>query len=171
MRHKTQTIKVATSPATSMSFPSLHPQVVEAVGDTCPIWTSKQHGRDVMEYCTHVSGHFRCGNQRCRHVWSSGLVAIRIRAFNRERYNATVFSQRCKACNRLGFLSLDEDSYVERVAYRLKKWAGVSVEVPRHEMKSTPPHMSSLCEGCRQGCCKEGGRDDLTRGLQRLSLR
>jgi hypothetical protein len=41
-----------------------------------------------------------------------------------------------------------DDSYVERVAYRLKKWCGVELERPE------------FCEGCKAGHCGEGRRID-----------
>ena len=57
--------------------------------------------------------------------------------------------------NKLGALTLDEHSYVERVAYRLKKWAGVRMEQMRYAGKGGLPHRSDLCEGCRRGYCQQ----------------
>ncbi|TLS20445.1 uncharacterized protein PpBr36_11273 [Pyricularia pennisetigena] len=143
-------------------FPPLHPQVVEAVGrDICPAWGGKvnQQGRCTNEYNTNVSGRFRCSNSACSKSWSSGLVAIRIMAFHDNRYNATIYNQHCKTCNSLGIIKLDEARYVERVSYRLKKWAGAPQETPPYQEKSGLPHMSRLCEGCIQGHCRQGKRD------------
>ena len=79
-----------------------------------------------------------------------------MRRYGVNEYNAVVFNQRCRDCNSLGNLTLDESSYVERVAYRLKKWAGVELQAPPYREKKGPPHKSELCEGCKQGCCQEG---------------
>lgn len=45
---------------------------------------------------------------------------------------------------------------MDRVAYRLKRWAGVWAERPEYSEKKGLPHKSSLCEGCKIGVCKEG---------------
>ena len=71
------------------------------------------------------------------------------------RYNAVVFNQRCKCCTKLGSLKLDKESYVERVAYRLKKWAGITLEKSYVAPRKGPPHESSLCEGCKRGICPQ----------------
>jgi hypothetical protein len=55
------------------------------------------------------------------------MVIIQIRGYSGNGYNAVVFNQRCRSCDWLGALTLDEKSYIDRVAYRLKKWAGVAV--------------------------------------------
>ncbi|TLS20696.1 uncharacterized protein PpBr36_11052 [Pyricularia pennisetigena] len=157
----------------SLTFPSLHPQVIEAVGqDICPAWenNSKQEDQFTNEYDTNVSGRFRCSTRACSRVWGSGLVAIRILAFHGNRYNATVYSQRCKGCNSLGIMKLDKKRYIERVSYRLKKWAGISQEIPPYEKSGGPPHMDKLCEGCSQGHCRRGKRDDIISGLKDLTL-
>ena len=70
-------------------------------------------------------------------------------------YNAIIFNQRCESCNGLGTLTLDKNSYVERVAYRLKKWAGVRMEEQHYAGKVGSPHKSELCEGCKRGYCQE----------------
>jgi hypothetical protein len=44
---------------------------------------------------------------------------------------------------------LDKNSYINRVANRLEIQAGVAIERPHYALKSTPPHESSLCEGCK----------------------
>ncbi|TLS24976.1 hypothetical protein PpBr36_06925 [Pyricularia pennisetigena] len=154
-------------------FPSLHPQVVEAVGEgICPDWEGNavQAGQYTNEYNTNVSGRFRCSNPACSKSWASGRVAIRITAFKGHRYSAMVYNQHCKACNNLGIMKLDEVHYVERVSYRLKKWAGIPQELPPYREKAGPPHMAHLCEGCIQGHCRQGNRDDILAGFQNLSL-
>jgi hypothetical protein len=81
-------------------------------------------------------------------------VAISIRGYPGSGYNALIFLQRCESCNRLGKLTLDNSSYVERVVYRLKKWAGVAVAQPYYGGADRKrPHRSELCEGCKAGHC------------------
>ena len=86
---------------------------------------------------------------------SSKKVAISIKGYPRNGYNAVVFNQRCMACKCLGTLTLDYESYVDRVAYRLKKWAGVAMEQKYFAPKEGPPHESDLCEGCKRGVCQQ----------------
>lgn len=106
-------------------------------------------------------GKFKCNNKRCSaRSWSSKNVAILIRGYPENGYNAVVFNQRSKSCNELGQLTLDKDSYVERVAYRIKKWAGVEMEPPHYAGKIGPPYEGELCEGCKAGYCGEG-RDEM----------
>lgn len=83
------------------------------------------------------------------------MVTILIRGYPGNGYNAVVFNQRCKSCNWLGVFTLDKNSYVNRVAYRLKKWAGVHVEKQHYNGKTGPPHESDLCEGCKRGVCMQ----------------
>ncbi|KAF1956998.1 hypothetical protein CC80DRAFT_394983, partial [Byssothecium circinans] len=144
---------------TSFMFPSLHQNVANAVSDK--IASTRFHGKDddrdsTNEYSTHVMGKFRCNNQACSTGgWGSKKVAILIRRYPKNGYNAVVFNQRCRSCNRLGTLTLDEESYVDRVAYRLKKWAGVPMEQQQYTRKEGLPHESSLCEGCKRGVCRQ----------------
>ncbi|KAI1373494.1 zinc-binding domain-containing protein [Hypoxylon crocopeplum] len=143
---------------TSYTYPSLHHDVSEAVSsDISKVWFSKQSGGARDEYSTHVMGKFKCENGGCsNHGWGSKKVAIVIREFSGNGYNAVVFNQRCRSCNKLGTLTLDNNSYVERVAYRLRKWAGVRVEKQHYDGRTGPPHRSDLCEGCKSGYCREG---------------
>ncbi|KAI1632368.1 zinc-binding domain-containing protein [Biscogniauxia mediterranea] len=102
-------------------------------------------------------GKFKCNNGRCsKDGWSSKKVAITIRGYPGNGYDAIVYNQRCKSCNKLGVLTLDVDSYVERIAYRLKVWAGVSVAQPYYNDGGGPQHEIDLCEGCRHGRCQAG---------------
>lgn len=144
---------------TSLMFPSLHQDVVNEVSnEIASIWF---HERDSdhdsnKEYSTHVMGRFKCNNNACSAGgWGSKKVAILIRGYPRNGYNAVVFNQRCLSCNWLGTLTLDEKSYVDRVAYRLKKWAGIWMEKQHHASKKGLPHKSDLCEGCKRGVCRE----------------
>lgn len=86
-------------------------------------------------------------------TWSSGLVCIVIRLHQGNRYSAVVYNQRCNRCEGLGLMRLDEISYVERVAYRLKKWAGIRMHERVYSKKIMPPHKKELCEGCKAGVC------------------
>lgn len=140
-------------------FPWLHEQVSAAVEDILPsIWFNRAH-RDEncnKEYSTNIMGNFQCLNDRCsKDRWTSKTVAILIRGYSNNGYNAVVFNQRCKSCNSLGKLTIDTDSYVERVAYRLKKWAGIAMETRYHNEKNGPPHERELCEGCKRGYCQK----------------
>ncbi|KAK2755634.1 hypothetical protein CKAH01_17303 [Colletotrichum kahawae] len=144
---------------TAFMFPRLHPDVASAVsGHIIPIWVGKRAKKTCNnDYETSVMGRFTCDNSFCpKAAWISGHVAIVIRGYPNNGYNAVVYNQRCQACKQLGNLTLDEDSYIERVSYRLKKWAGISMELPAHERKDTPPHREDLCEGCKQHRCKKG---------------
>ena len=108
-----------------------------------------------LDYSTNVMGHFICPNTKCSTAgWGSKKIAIQIRRYpSSNEYNALVFNQRCRNCDELGGLILDETSYVERVVYRLKKWAGVKVTPPEFRRNPGEPHRSDLCEGCKVGRC------------------
>lgn len=120
------------------------------------------HDRDddihcVETYDTSIMGRFRCYNQKCRSDgWPSKQIAITIRMYQGQRYNARVYCQHCISCNFLSKPILD-DSYAERVAYRLKKWCGVELERPAFSGQSKGPHAEKLCEGCKAGHCSKGG--------------
>lgn len=102
-------------------------------------------------------GRFMCNNDTCRkQFWNSRKVPIEIRGFDNNGYIAIVYNQRCKSCDWLGTFELDEQSYIERVAYRLKKWAGVEMEAPPINGTEGPPHERAYCEGCKRGKCREG---------------
>lgn len=106
------------------------------------------------QYDTNIMGRFTCRNRQCAvGVWTSKRVAITIRMYPDAKYNAKVYHQRCNACEQLGTLELDE-SYEERIAYRLKVWSGIRMERPPYFGESRAPHRSELCEGCKAGHCK-----------------
>lgn len=148
--------------ATSFMFPGLHQSVVHAVEDiiVAPQFHNDNNNDQIKKkYATHVMGKFVCANKGCHASgWGSKKVAVLIRMYIGNRYNAVVFNQRCKRCDRLGTFQLDESSYIERVAYRLKRWAGVSVEPCEFSSKKGLPHKADLCEGCRQGYCQRAGQ-------------
>lgn len=142
---------------TSYMFLSLHQDVANAVSDqiTAPQFhTVDSDSAAINKYSTNVMGTFKCNNKSCSHRgWGSKKVAILIRGYSKGRYNAVVFNQRCKFCKTLGNLELDKESYVDRVAYRLKKWAGIAMEKQYVAKKKGLPHESTLCEGCKRGIC------------------
>ncbi|KAI8938798.1 hypothetical protein NX059_004661 [Plenodomus lindquistii] len=106
----------------------------------------------INDYDTTIMGRFTCSNTACLAVWTSKQIAITIRQYPKQRYNARVYFQSCKRCRMTSEPQLDH-SYAERVAYRLKKWEGVVVQVPPFSGGSKGPHLSELCEGCRDGHC------------------
>jgi Zinc-binding domain len=137
-------------------FPTQHDAVSDLLEEEGIFFTfhTDDDSRCEKEYDTNIMGRFLCHNNACSaRGWSSKVVAITIRMYPGSEYNARVYHQRCKACNKLSKPKLDE-SYAERVAYRLKKWRGVEMEIPHHYGPSKAPHESSLCEGCKHGHCK-----------------
>ncbi|KAF2859103.1 hypothetical protein K470DRAFT_259132 [Piedraia hortae CBS 480.64] len=129
----------------------------------------------IKYYDTNIVGKFECTNPSCGSSgWSSGKVAITIRLYPNERYNARVYNQRCKKCMTLGRPTIDENVYVERVVYRLKKWAGVkNLEELVYSHRNTQPHKSALCEGCKNGHCKAQSwdeDDDVVGLMNRLTM-
>ncbi|KAI0841845.1 zinc-binding domain-containing protein [Hypoxylon sp. FL0890] len=145
----------------SYTYPSLHRDVEEAVSDKIPkTWfNNKYDEKPNKTYETNVMGKFKCNNGGCSSPgWGSKKVAIQIKGYSGNGYNATVYSQRCRSCNTFGVFTLDENSYIERVAYRLKKWAGIAMDEQPHAGREGPPHVCALCEGCRLGVCPEAHR-------------
>ena len=139
-------------------FPSKHDDVVRLLQEANLCFTFNRNDSDagtLQECDTNIKGRFQCTNPACRKVWVSGIVATTIRMYANRRYNARVYSQRCKGCNRPCRPFLDQ-SYEERVAYRLKKWSGIAMELPAYTERATkqPPHESGLCEGCRHRRCR-----------------
>ncbi|KAF9900905.1 hypothetical protein EC991_006737 [Linnemannia zychae] len=107
----------------------------------------------LKEYDTFVSGVFLCVGRCSNRSWSSGKIAISIRMYDRDRYNARIHHQRCRDCNALSRPTLDADTYAERVSYRLNKWSGFEIVLPSYTLKPTPPHDCANCEACRIGRC------------------
>ncbi|KAH6878753.1 zinc-binding domain-containing protein [Alternaria rosae] len=141
---------------TSFTFPQLHQRIAEAVvPEITSTWFNYNTKAPFEDrYTTCVMGKFTCENKACRkRQWSSTVVAIGIRRYPRNGYNAVVYNQHCNSCQWLGSFKLDEKSYVERIAYRLKNWAGVAVEQPLYGEKTRGPHESHLCEGCKVDDC------------------
>ncbi|KAK4163086.1 zinc-binding domain-containing protein [Cladorrhinum sp. PSN259] len=146
-------------------FPNLHQKVKDAleqdpdgaVVSPVPSFDGSANFDNHQEvYYTHVMGNFRCSSNKCKREGSK-KVSIEIVRFKKNKYNASVFGQRCEKCNELGMLKLHEKSYVDRVVYRLKRWAGIKPKKPmrRRPLWDKPPHQRQLCEGCKIGRCKE----------------
>ncbi|KAJ5393562.1 uncharacterized protein N7487_011203 [Penicillium crustosum] len=136
---------------------SLHPrlhdnvaQVLDEEGLQVDFLDADDEATNIEDRDTNVMGRFICPNSGCNSSgWSSKKVAITIRMYPQQRYNARVYHQRCKNCNAVGRLVLDTECYVERVTYWLKKWNGIEVQPPDFSGQSRGPHNSELCEGCK----------------------
>lgn len=145
-------------------FPHIHDKILASLsGDITPEpyfnhITSANAAHHSNEYSTNIMGTFLCTNTSCdQEGWGSKKIAIRIRRYlPGNGYNAVVFNQRCKSCQKLGSMTINEESYIDRVTYRLKKWAGVEVEKPQFNRREGPPHARHLCEGCKRGVCSWG---------------
>jgi len=141
------------------TYPSLHEGVVNTfdnVPEPAPLFNHDGRNSEIInDYSTNIMGRFACQNPKCPITgWGSKKIAIRIRGFRDNTYDAVVFKQRCRACQHLGAMHINENSYIERVAYRLKKWAGIPMETPEYNVvEGGLPHKSYLCEGCKAGCC------------------
>jgi hypothetical protein len=144
---------------TNFMYPSLHQDVMDMVSLEIPsAWFHEDDDNEDTnnKYLTHVMGTFKCNNNTCSSVgWGSKKVAMLIRGYPGNGYNAVVFNQRCKSCFQLGSLSLDKKSYVDRIAYRIRRWAGFLMEQPYYASNQGPPHERELCEGCKQGLCRQ----------------
>ncbi|KAG7286737.1 hypothetical protein NEMBOFW57_009051 [Staphylotrichum longicolle] len=117
-------------------FPNLHKDVENALSEESisPPWSFNHAGGDaeaIQTYGTNIMGRFECRNNECQSGgWGSKKIAIEIRRYRDNGYNALVFKQRCKTCKRLGVMRIDENSYVERVTYRLKKCYIPAISIP-----------------------------------------
>ena len=141
-------------------FPTLHDTVETLLSQDSLYFTF--HTTDDDTYCTedydtNIMGYFECKNKACpKRQWSSKVIAITIRMYPNNQYNARVYHQRCKSCDHLS-QPVPDGSYAERIAYRLKKWNGVEMEIPAYrEGPNIRPHERELCEGCKHGHCKGG---------------
>lgn len=140
-------------------YPSLHDDVSDLLRkDNLSFqFHEKDDGAScVNNYDTNIMGRFTCHNPSCSaRVWTSKQIAITIRKYSNRRYNARVYYQSCENCKTPVKPKLDH-SYAERVAYRIKKWCGVQMDVPPFSGQSDGPHRSDLCEGCKEGHCGMG---------------
>lgn len=144
-------------------YPSLHTTISHALKEDALHYNF--HSLDdpqnsIREYDTNIKGRFHCINTQCPQPgWGSKRIPITIRMYRDFEYNARVYHQRCKSCNKLSWPVLDS-SYVERVVYRIKKWNGLEMVRPAYfGNDNRKPHNSESCEGCRAGRCREGVDD------------
>ncbi|OJD17618.1 hypothetical protein AJ78_02317 [Emergomyces pasteurianus Ep9510] len=101
----------------------------------------------VNSYDTNIMGRFTCHNNSCTSTgWSSKRIAITIRMYPGAKYNARIYHQRCKSCKGLSQPLLDE-SYADRVAYRIKKWRVTYVR----DAEMAIAAQSSVGESSQQG--------------------
>lgn len=141
-------------------FPRLHDHVAALIEPHGLHFTFHANDTDAQcteIYDTNITGDFTCTNKKCfSSGWGSKVVPITIRMYAGNKYNARVYNQRCKACN-WSYKPQLNNSYAERIAYRLRKWNGVPVEtVPYGGKKDDRPHMSEYCMGCAAGRCTRG---------------
>jgi len=152
-------------------YPALHDSVSRLLEEDDLSFTFFEIDEDrgsIEEYDTNIMGCFKCLNKKCpQGGWGSRVIAITIRIYPEQRYNARVYHQRCKGCERLS-KPLPDGSYAERIAYRLKKWSGIEMERPFYNGTSQGPHQSDLCEGCKHGHCKLSSRKSLLRPRRNL---
>jgi hypothetical protein len=123
-------------------------------------------------YETYIMGKFECETTNCSSKgWSSKKVFIVIRQYPSNKYNAKVYTQRCLGCKKRGRITIDTGSYVDRVAYRLKKWNGIESDTMHISFQRTNgPHVQELCEGCRAGRCEAGGVPSIELTMASLSI-
>ncbi|UZP39272.1 hypothetical protein NXS19_007088 [Fusarium pseudograminearum] len=118
-------------------YPDLHDQVADKLEEVQLDYTFNPNDDDLLaleSYDTNIMGTFACNNQKCTKTgWKSMVIAITIRQYSRDRYNARVYHQRCNNCKSIGKPTLDEVS-------------------------SKGPHEDDLCEGCKAGHCEKGSK-------------
>ncbi|KAL2265011.1 hypothetical protein VTJ83DRAFT_7521 [Remersonia thermophila] len=166
-----------TLPKLSKTFSNLHNRVSAQLAkeNIQPSWKFSYSGTDDpsirKRYTTHIMGRFTCNNKTCPNPgWGSKKISIVIQELPGNRYNAVVFKQRCKRCDTLGVMAIDEECYVERVSYRLKKWSGIKMEEHEHfEQKRGLPHKTDFCEGVMARTCESvyGGKEWLEAVVQK----
>ncbi|XHG02547.1 hypothetical protein AWENTII_005894 [Aspergillus wentii] len=154
-------------------YPALHDDVCRLLDEedlTLDFYTIDEDDGCTEDRDTNIMGRFICHNSACKSSgWSSKKIAITIRMYPGQRYNARVYHQRCKSCKSLSRPILDS-SYAERVTYWVKKWNGIEVERPTTFSESRGPHNSRLCEGCKAGHCSELRRENLVTVMSRLAI-
>ncbi|KAJ0419148.1 zinc-binding domain-containing protein [Aspergillus carlsbadensis] len=149
-------------PRTHSMYPNLHTSITSSLESCHPELPFTFQRRDtdkdcIKSYDTNVMGKFVCNNANCAsNGWFSLKIAITIRMYRNWEYNVRVYHQRCRRCNWVSRPELDEESYADRVSYRLKKWSGVRGLVrPVYGGESKGPHDRGRCEGCKAGHCKD----------------
>jgi len=156
-KRATEKPSVEEHPSWSM-HPNLHDQVQEKLDEVDLSYDFFNIDEDLSvlhTYDTKIMGSFICENKKCKKQgWDSKMIAITIREYWADRYNARVYHQRCMGCGELGKLVLDEECYAERVSYRIKYWSDIMVKPPPFEGTTKQPHEEEWCEGCKHGRCK-----------------
>lgn len=139
-------------------YPSLHSKVSRLLQEhlLCySFYKADDPNSCVQAYDTAITGFFKCHNEECESSgWTSKSVSITIRQYPGRKYNARVYHQHCENCKSISRPFLNK-TYAERVAYRIKRWEGIEMDLPPYSGRSKGPHQSSLCEGCKDGHCKE----------------
>jgi hypothetical protein len=159
-------LKTKQTPTTTEMFPSLHKEIENALsseGTTIkpkPWFNRAETDKArIQQHETYIMGKFRCYNPVCQqNGWGSKKIFTLIQRFPNSGYNAIVFKQSCRACKKVGKMSIDEQAYIERVTFRLKRWAGITMVEEDHERKPGPPHDEDHCEACKRGFCQRGRR-------------
>ncbi|KAI3317245.1 zinc-binding domain-containing protein [Xylariaceae sp. AK1471] len=139
--------------------PSKHSDVSQLLEEDDLVFTFYSNDDDegcIKMYDTWIMGYFGCHNPSCSTKgWTSGHVAITIRLYPQNKYNARIYHQHCKRCGSVSKPTLDH-TYADRVSYRIRKWCGIQLEAPPYADRTTPPHRCELCEGCKAGHCQKG---------------
>lgn len=149
------------------TYPDLHDEVSQCLGAnglSVEFYEEGQLEDSIRNHDTNITGVFTCPDLSCpAKEWPSMRVAITMCLYKDKQYNALVWHQRCRKCESLGELHMDEGTYTERVAYRLGKWLGLKATVPPFSGRVVDgPHDWELCEGCKNGHCTfaKHDRDD-----------
>ncbi|KAF4636009.1 hypothetical protein G7Y89_g2079 [Cudoniella acicularis] len=118
-------------------YPALHDSVGRLLEEDDLSFTFFAIDEDkgsIEKYDTNIMGRFKCLNEVCPQTgWASKMIAITIRMYPEQQYNARVYHQRCKSCGSLS-QPFPDDSYAKRIAYRLKKWSGIEMDQPFYTM-------------------------------------
>jgi hypothetical protein len=156
----------------STMWPELHEAVSSEIEEYNLYYAFEHKNRDarcIDDWDTNIMGRFGCPNEACRSTgWSSKKIATTIRHYPNNRYNAKVWYQRCKRCDTKGVITLNVESYVERVVYWLKRWNDIPTEKHDHSGASKGPHLRKYCEGCKAGRCAAADAEDLANLMSSL---
>ncbi|KAL4927546.1 3CxxC-type zinc finger protein [Aspergillus undulatus] len=161
-RNRKANVNANDGPETYKMYGDLHISVQALLFDTSDLlfeFHPIDDDADAIESCnSNIMGRFTCSNNTCKKKgWGSKCIPIVIRLYERNRYNARVYYQRCAECDSLSEPELNErlkDSYTERVVCCLKRWSGEHVERPAYSRQSKGPHDQTRCEGCKAGHCR-----------------
>ncbi len=117
-------------------------------------WRHRKLHKEVR-YQYHESIQMSLNRECDSNEWPSKRIAIIIRMYSEAQYNARIlYHQQCLKCNNLSKPHLD-DSYAERVTYRLKKWCEMKMNRPFYSGQSEDSHQSNLCERCKNDHCSQ----------------